>query len=337
VSDPVTYLQGIVIGLVQGVSELFPVSSLGHAVLIPAFIGGSWAKTMSLTAPNSPYLALIVALHVATALALVVFFRRDWVRVAKGLVSSIRNKQIQTPYERLAWLLIVGTVPVALAGIVLSKLLQEHLGTPAWAGVFLTINGLILLLAERMRSTPATAAAPEEDERSARSRRATVSAGHGGGSRSRQATATVPVPELDRRGRKLPAPIASDVRLSRVGMKPAILIGAAQILGLFPGFSRSGATIVAGVFRGLRHEDAARFAFLLATPVIMAAGLYKLPELAEPANSAVVGPAIAGSVAAFAASYVSVRFLTKYFETKTLTPFAIYCLVVGIGSTLYFA
>jgi undecaprenyl-diphosphatase len=344
VSDPVTYLQGIVIGLVQGVSELFPVSSLGHAVLIPAFIGGSWARTMSLTTPNSPYLALIVALHVATALALVVFFRRDWVRLAKGLISSVRNKRIRTPYERLAWLLIAGTVPVGLAGIVLSKVLQQDLGKPEWAGVFLTINGLILLMAERMRSTGAAGGGNEDGdrdedggERSARSRRATTSASHSGGSRSRQATATAPVPELDRHGRELPAQIASDVRLSRIEMRPAMLIGAAQILGLFPGFSRSGATIVAGVLRGLRHEDAARFAFLLATPVILAAGVYKLPELAEPANSGVVGPAIAGSIVAFIAAYISVRFLTRYFETKTLTPFAIYCLVVGVGSTLYFA
>jgi undecaprenyl-diphosphatase len=342
VSDPVTYLQGIVIGLVQGVSELFPVSSLGHAVLIPAYIGGSWAANLNMTAPDSPYLALVVALHVATALALVVFFRRDWIRLIKGLVSSIRNKRISTTYEKLAWLLIAGTVPVGLAGILLDKLLREELGKPEWAGFFLAINGLLLMTAERMRGKAAPrgaadSAEEEDEEYVSRSRRAAVSASHSGGSRSRQAVATVPVPELDRHGRELPPEIASDVRLSRVGAKPAMLIGAAQILGLFPGFSRSGSTIVAGVLRGLRHEDAARFAFLLATPVIMAAGLYKLPELAKPANSGILGPAFAGSIVAFIASYISVRFLTKYFETRTLKPFAIYCLVVGIISTVYFA
>jgi undecaprenyl-diphosphatase len=323
VSGSVTYLEAIVIGLVQGVTELFPVSSLGHAVLIPAFIGGSWASTMSLTASQSPYLALIVALHVATAAALLLYFRREWVRVIKGLISSIRNKQISTPYEKLAWLLVIGTIPVGLAGLVLDKVLQQSLGKPEFAGVFLTLNGVLLFAAERMRG--------DRKPRTARTGRA---AGGGG---ERRKSSTAPVPELDRRGRELPPEIASDVRLSRLDRKTAAGLGAAQILGLFPGLSRSGSTIVAGLFKGLHHEDAARFAFLLATPVILLAGLYKLPELAEPANKAVVGPAIAGSITAFIAAYISVRFLTKYFETKTLTPFAIYCVVVGLAAVAYFA
>jgi undecaprenyl-diphosphatase len=320
-SGSVTYLESIVIGLVQGVTELFPVSSLGHAVLIPAFVGGSWASTMSLTASQSPYLALVVALHVATAAALLLYFRREWVRVVKGLISSIRNREIRTPYEKLAWLLVIGTVPVGIAGLVLDKVLQQQLGKPVFAGVFLTFNGLLLFAAERLRS----AQKPK-----------TGRAAAGGGGERRKSSAA-PVPELDKRGRELPPEIASDVRLSRLDRKTAAALGAAQILGLFPGLSRSGSTIVAGLFKGLHHEDAARFAFLLATPVILLAGLYKLPELAEPANSAIIGPAIAGSVTAFIAAYVSVRFLTKYFETRTLTPFAIYCVVVGLVSVCYFA
>lgn len=318
-SGSVTYIEAIVIGLVQGVTELFPVSSLGHAVLIPAFIGGSWASTMSLTASQSPYLALVVALHVATAAALLLYFRREWVRVVKGLFSSIRNKQIKTPYEKLAWLLVIGTIPVGIAGLVLDKVLQQSLGKPVFAGVFLAFNGVLLFAAERMRGA----------------QNAKPSRTGGGGERRKSAAA--PVPELDRRGRELPPEIASDVRLSRLDRKTAAGLGAAQILGLFPGLSRSGSTIVAGLFKGLHHEDAARFAFLLATPVILLAGLYKLPELAKPANSAVVGPAIAGSITAFVAAYISVRFLTKYFETRTLTPFAIYCFVVGLISVAYFA
>ena len=320
-SGSVTYLESIVIGLVQGVTELFPVSSLGHAVLIPAFIGGGWASTMSLTADKSPYLALVVALHVATAAALLLYFRREWVRIIKGLISSVRTRQISTPYEKLAWLLVLGTIPVGIAGLILDTVLQKTLGKPVWAGLFLALNGLLLFAAERLRSS--------QNAKEGRAGR-----GGGGGERRKKAE---PVPELDRRGRELPPEIASDVRLSRLTRKTAVTLGAAQILGLFPGLSRSGSTIVAGLFKGLHHEDAARFAFLLATPVILLAGLYKLPELAEPANSAVVGPAIAGSITAFIAAYVSVRFLTKYFETRTLTPFAIYCVVVGIVSVAYFA
>ena len=337
-SGTVTYLEAIVIGLVQGVAELFPVSSLGHAVLIPAFIGGSWASTLDMTANQSPYLALIVALHVATACALLLFFWRDWVRVIKGLVSSVRNRQIQTPYEKLAWLLIVGTVPVGLAGLVLDKLLRQHLGKPVWAGVFLALNGLILIGAERMRGGSAGAAevADGSGRRAERGERAAAMAS--GGSRRKQSTATLEPPrELDRHGRELPPEIASDVRLARLSRGTAVQIGAAQILGLFPGLSRSGATIVAGLFKGLRHEDAARFAFLLATPVILLAGLYKLPELAKPENSAVIGPAIAGSLVAFVASFISVRFLLRYFETRTLTPFAIYCIIAGVISVARFA
>jgi len=345
-SGSVTYLEAIVIGFVQGVAELFPVSSLGHAVLIPALIGGSWKTTMDMTAPQSPYLAVIVALHVATACALILFFRHDWVRVIKGLISSIRDRRISTPYEKLAWLLVIGTIPVGIAGLILDKLLREHLGKPVWAGVFLALNGVLLLAAERMRGGSAAGAQPagesgagsrssrgrgaEDPDEEGGSRRRAPAAAHGGG------TATM-VRELDKNGRELPPDIASDVRLARLDRKTAVQLGSAQILGLFPGLSRSGATIVAGLFKGLRHEDAARFAFLLATPAILGAGVYKLPELAKPENSSVVGPAIAGSLVAFVASYVSVRFLVKYFETKTLTPFAIYCLVAGLASAAYFA
>ena len=319
-SNSVTYLEAVVIGLVQGVAELFPISSLGHAVLIPAFIGGSWATNLNMTAPDSPYLALVVALHVATALALLVYFWRDWVRVVKGFISSVRLKRIQTPYERLAWLIIFGTIPVGLAGLVLDKLLREHLGKPVYAGAFLALNGVLLFSVERLRSG-------EKKKANTGSRRRGAAETADGKMR----------PEYDKHGRLLPESIASDVRLSRFSFGTGVAIGSAQILGLFPGLSRSGSSIAVGIVKGLHHEDAARFAFLLATPVILLAGLYKLPELAKPENHGVIGPAILGSIVAFAASLISVRFLTRYFETKTLTPFAIYCFVVGIGSVAYFA
>jgi undecaprenyl-diphosphatase len=340
-SGSVTYVEALVVGLVQGVSELFPVSSLGHAVLIPAFIGGKWASNLDMTASKSPYLALIVALHVATACALVLYFRHDWIRIIRGLISSVSNRRIETPYEKLAWLLIIGTVPVGLAGLVLDKLLRQHLGKPLAAGVFLTLNGLLLFSAERLRTGGRNGAAGRTDEPAAGGRRSErTAATAAGGSRRKQGTAVLELKrerELDRHGRELPPEIASDVRLARLSRATATQIGAAQILGLFPGLSRSGGTMVAGIFKGLHHEDAARFAFLLATPVILLAGVYKLPELAKPENSGVLGPAVAGSLVAFVASYISVRYLVRYFENRTLTPFAIYCVVVGLISVLRFA
>ncbi|MFD5466313.1 undecaprenyl-diphosphate phosphatase [Kitasatospora sp. NPDC127059] len=298
-----TYPEAIGVGLLQGVTELFPVSSLGHSILVPAVIGGKIQQDLDMTADGSSYLAALVALHLATALALVVFFWRDWVRVVSGLVGSIRHRRIQTRDEKLAWLLIISTIPVGVAGLVLEKALRHALGKPLPAAVFLALNGLVLLGAERLKR---------------------------GGSGRRRAGHAAPAdePGLD------PA-VASDVRLTRLNFVQGAWIGSAQILALFPGISRSGVTMSAGILRGLHHEDAARFSFLLATPVILAASALKVPELFKPENSAVLGPVAAGSVAAFVAGYISVRFLTKYFETRSLTPFAVYCFLAGLGSAIY--
>ncbi|MUL66209.1 undecaprenyl-diphosphatase [Mycobacterium sp. CBMA 234] len=287
------YIEAIVVGAFQGVTELFPVSSLGHSILIPALVGGKWAEDLSMTAKDSPYLAFLVAVHVATALALLVFFWRDWVAVIGGLFSSIKNRRITTSAERLAWLLILATIPVGIAGLALDKAMRTTLGKPIPAAVFLAINGVVLFVGERLRRRTASAVPAAE-----------------------------PSEGLS----------ASDERLARLPIAEGIGIGAAQILALFPGISRSGATMVAGVLRGLSHEDAARFSFLLATPVILAAGVYKIPELFGPAGHGIGGQVLAGSVAAFIAAYFAVRFLVKYFETRTLTPFAIYCAVAGLGS-----
>jgi undecaprenyl-diphosphatase len=325
-----TYPESIVIGLLQGVTELFPVSSLGHAVLIPALIGGRWATDLSLTADKSPYLTFLVAVHVATAVALVVFFRRDWARIIVGLLTSIRDRRIDNPDQRLAWLLLVATVPVGVAGIALDHALRTTLGKPAPASLFLILNGVVLLTAERLRRKPSPAQAmprpvpvgppPSQTGRGQLYSSANydtdirgVSAGHNG--------------DTD-------AAIASDQRLSRQSWAQASLIGAAQIFALLPGISRSGATMAAGLVRGLSHEDAARFAFLLATPVIAGAGLYKLPQLAGQQGHGIVGQVLVGSLVAGVAAYLSLRFLTRYFETRTLTPFAIYSLIAG---TLAFA
>jgi undecaprenyl-diphosphatase len=304
----ITYPEAAVIGIVQGVTELFPVSSLGHSVLVPAVIGGSWARDLNVSAAESPYLAFIVGLHVATAIALIVFFRRDWGRILRGLLTSIRDRQVDTSDQRLAWLLILATIPVGIAGLVLEHWFRTTLSKPVPTSIFLAINGVILLVGERLRRR-----APQPDPVYAVA-----------GDRPRL------VDERDLAG-------ASDRTLSAMPVAGAVGIGSAQIAALAPGISRSGITMVAGLLRGLTHEDAARFSFLLATPVILAAGLFKLPDLAGPLGNGVRGQVLVGSVLSGIAAYLSVRFLTRYYQVRSLVPFGIYCLVAGLGCLLYFA
>ncbi|MGA7055308.1 MAG: undecaprenyl-diphosphate phosphatase, partial [Mycobacterium sp.] len=286
----------VIVGAFQGVTELFPVSSLGHSILVPALIGGQWARDLNVSAPQSPYLAFIVGLHVATAAALLVFFWRDWLRVLAGFASSVRHRRIHTPDERLAWLIVAATIPVGLAGLGLEQLFRTTLGKPIPAAVFLILNGITLYAAEvlRRRTVPA-ATAPTEDQ---------------------------PAHSDE----------AIDDRLAQLPMAQGVLIGSAQILALLPGISRSGIAMVAGLWRGLSHEDAARFSFLLATPIILAAGVYKIPELFGPLGAGIGGQVLAGSIASFVCAYLAVRYLTRYFQTRTLTPFAIYCALAGAGS-----
>lgn len=311
-----SYLQAIVIALFQGVTELFPVSSLGHSVLLPAWMGGSWqnlvTQSSQASSESSFYLAYIVALHVATALALLWFFRADWVRIIRGLVrSSIRmfksrNWDVRGTNERLAWMLVIATIPVGLTGLALEHTFRTLFAKPLAAAIFLFINGLILLGGEALR-------------RRVKAR---------GGSIGRTDHSIDP---LSRRAAKV-----SDSNIARLGYRDALLVGGFQIAALFAGISRSGVTIVGGLWRGLDHEDAARFGFLLATPIIFAAGVLKLPSLAGPAGAHIHGQVIVGFLVCAVTAYLSVRFLVKYFETKTLTPFAIYCLVVGMLSILHF-
>jgi undecaprenyl-diphosphatase len=280
----ITYLQAIVIAVLQGVSELFPISSLGHSILLPALLGGSWGHLVGESGEatkNSPYLAYLVALHVATALALIWFYRKDWVAIVTGFFRSIARRKIETSSERLAWLLIIGTIPVGLVGLVFEHKLRELFAKPLAAAIFLTLNGLVLLTAELL------------------------------------------VRRAKKTGRHHPR------RLATMGYGEAGIIGFFQIFALLAGISRSGVTLVGGLLRGLNHEDALRFAFLLATPVIFAAGVLELPSLAGPAGAHLHGQVIVGMIVAAITAYASIRFLTRYFQTRTLTPFAVYCLIVG--------
>jgi undecaprenyl-diphosphatase len=298
-----SWLEAAVVGLLQGVSELFPVSSLGHSVLLPAVVGGSWARDLDVAAPESPYLAFIVGTHVATALALVAFYWRDWLRLVGGLLTSLRRRRLATPDQRLIWQLVVGTIPVGLVGLVFEHWLRTHLGRPVPAACFLVVNGLILLGIEwYVARSPVTETVPAE----------------------------------------LPADpvadgIAADARLSRMSFGRALVIGSVQILALGPGISRSGATTAAGMRAGLRREDALRFSFLLATPVILAAGVLKLPDLFGPLGDGIRPQVLVGSLLAGVGAYVSVRWLTRWVHTNSLRPFGWYCLAAGVACLVLFA
>lgn len=298
-----SWLEAAIVGLLQGVSELFPISSLGHSVLLPAVVGGSWARDLNVAAPESPYLAFIVGTHVATALALVAFYWRDWLRLTIGLFTSIGRRRVADPDQRLIWRLIVGTIPVGLVGLIFEHWLRTHLGRPVPAACFLIVNGLILLGIEWYAArSPVTETVP----------------------------AAVP-------GDPVADGVAADARLSRMSMARSVAIGSAQILALGPGISRSGATAAAGMLSGLRRDDALRFSFMLATPVILAAGVLKIPDLFGPLGDGVRPQILFGSVLAGIGAYISVRWLTRYVHTNSLRPFGVYCLVAGAACLVWFS
>ena len=308
------YLQAVVSGLLQGVTELFPISSLGHSVLVPAWLGGDWAHLVTeygtSESSQSPYLAFIVALHVATALALMWFYRRDWVAIIGAWFRTLRTRKVESSTERLAWLIIIATIPVGITGLILEHAFRVLFAKPTAAAIFLTINGFMLLAGERLR------------RRSEQRALAHAAAGS-------RVEGEDPSHQLAYAG--------SHRRLDTLGYREAGIIGLFQTFALLAGISRSGITMVGGLVRGLDHEDAAKFSFLLATPVILAAGVLKLPSLLGPAGNTIHGQVIVGAVVAGLAAYASVRFLTRYFTTRTLTPFAIYCLIAGIASLIRFA
>jgi len=368
-----TYLEAMVVGLVQGVTELFPVSSLGHNVLIPALIGGSWAHDLNVSSPESPYLAFIVGLHVATALALIAYFWRDWVRIITGFVSSVTQRRVQTPDQKLAWMIILATIPVGIAGVALEHLFRVAFSKPIPTAIFLAVNGLILLGGERLRRSrqaasqatesahqawaaghtqgPTVVGAPAlgaavagvtgmgpagpaaaPDRGAAAPRAAGVRAAGGQGvTGGRHASG-----QRAARHEEVAAAVAADSRLSLMSYVRAVLIGSAQILALLPGISRDGMVTVTGMARGLSREDAVRFSFLLSAPVILAAGVLKVPDLMGNLGNGIRPQILVGSLLSGVGAYLSVRFLVRYFrQDRPLTPFGIYCLVAGLGSLVF--
>lgn len=342
-----SYLQAFVIALIQGVTELFPVSSLGHSVLVPAWLGGSWqtlvTQSSQQNSESSFYLSYIVALHCATALALMWFFRTDWARIIRGffrtLPRSLRQRRLVTADadERLAWMIVMATIPVGIIGVVLEHTFRTLLAKPAAAAVLLFVNGLVLGGAELLRRSrsrqnpaPAPTAVPDPAPAMARAVRTAAVPRPGRAGVHRKTAGGRARAEIDDARQ-------SDERIAALSYTGGVVIGTFQIAALLAGISRSGVTMAGGLWRGLNHEDAARFAFLLATPVILAAGVLKIPSLLGPSGAHIHGQVALGIVVTAISAYLSVRFLVRYFQTKTLTLFAIYCLIAGAASILRFA
>jgi undecaprenyl-diphosphatase len=288
-AGPISYGQAVVLGLLQGFAELFPISSLGQSVIAPRVLG--W----NIHQEDKYFIAFLVATHLATAIVLLGFFWRDWVRILSGMWRSLAAREIspQNPDGRLGWLIVVATIPAGILGLLLQDKLQSVFASARSAAFFLILNGIMLFFAERLR------------------RRAPG------------------VPEGEDDG---------DHRIAgRASWRDSVGVGASQAIALIPGFSRSGASMGGGLLVGLSNEDAARFAFLLATPIIGAAAILKIPVLLGSDGDGVRGPAVAASLCSAVTAYLSVRFLMRYFETNRLTPFAVFCFVEGIVLSIWFA
>ena len=286
---PITYGQAIILGLLQGVAELFPISSLGQSVVAPRVFGWNIHQN------DNYFIAFLVATHLATAIVLLGFFWEDWVRILTGMWRSLQEREISAanPDGKLGWLIVVGTIPAGILGLLLQDKLQSVFASARSAAFFLILNGIMLFGAEMLRRR-----APE-------------------------------LPETEEDG---------DHRIAHTaGWRHAVGVGASQAIALIPGFSRSGASMGGGLLVGFSNEDAARFAFLLATPIIGAAAILKIPVLLGPDGDGVRGPALVASLCSAATAYVSIRFLMRYFETNRLTPFAVFCFVEGIILSVWFA
>ncbi len=290
---PISMLQAVILGVLQGVSELFPVSSLGHTVLFPSLFG--WHSVVKVQSnPESWWLAFVVMLHVGSAIGLLIYFWRDWVRIITAWFATLAKRRIETPAERLAWLIVVGSIPTGILGLLLEHPLRVALAKPEAAAFFLILNGFVLLAAERLRR---------------RSEVRILAARHG-------------------------AKEEGSRKLDTLGYKEASLIGVVQSTALIAGISREGVCMTAGLVRGMDHEDSARFAFLLATPIILAAGLFKFSDLTGHLGNGIRGQAVVAAVCAAVTAVISVRFLMNYFKTRTLTPFGIYCILFGVAMAI---
>jgi len=293
-ASALSYFQAVVLGFLQGVTELFPISSLGHTVLFPTLFGWN-ALVDAQSRSESFWLAFVVMLHVGSALGLLIYYWRDYVEIVSAFLRTLRTRTIETGNERLAWLIVVASVPAGIIGIALEHPLRTLTAKPAVAAIFLTFNGVLLLAAERFK------------------KRAEVR-------------------ELAVREGAKPDGAR---QLLTLEYREALVVGVAQSTALVAGISRDGVTMGAGLARGLDHSDAARFAFLLATPIILAAGVFKLPDLTGHLGDGIRGQALVACAVAAVTAVFTVRYLVGYFKTRTLTPFAVYCMMFGLAMVIY--
>jgi undecaprenyl-diphosphatase len=313
-----TYFQAVIIGLIQGFFELFPLSSLGHTVLIPSWIGGNWATLVRQESETeSPYLAFIVGLHLANAVAILLFYLREWGRLIWSFFHSLARRRLETDAARLAWLIVIATVPVGIVGLLFEHEFRVLFAKPLAAAIFLMCNGLILFAGEWHR-------------RRTQGRAGALATASPAGTAHKGAIARF------RDERMVAIDEDAEHQLAGIGFVNSIWIGASQALALLSGISREGVVMVGGLFRGLTNENAMRFAFLLSTPVIFAAGALKIGDLLGPLGNGIHGQVVVGSLAAVVASLAAITFLSRYFKTRTLMPFAIYSLVFGFASLLRF-
>jgi undecaprenyl-diphosphatase len=300
IASAISYFQAIVLGFLQGVTELFPVSSLGHTVLFPTLFG--WNKLVDAQSQSESFwLAFVVMLHVGSALGLLAYYWRDWVQIVRAFFRTLAKRRIEDSTERLAWLIIVASIPAGVFGLALEHQLRTLTAKPEVAAIFLMVNGCLLFAAERFR------------------RRAEVR------------ELAIDHPRSASEGAKLDGAR----ELTTLEYREALVIGVAQSSALVAGISRDGVTMGAGLARGLDHSDSARFAFLMATPIILAAGIIKLPDLLGHLGDGIRGQALVACAVAAVTAVFTVRFLVGYFKTKTLTPFAIYCLLFGLAMVIY--
>jgi undecaprenyl-diphosphatase len=277
----ISYFQAIILGILQGFAELFPISSLGHTVLIPSILHWNFDQS------TNAFLAFLVLTHLATSLVLLGFFWRDWLAIIGGLLRSLKQREIRKDdtYARLGWLLVVSTIPAGIIGLLFQELLQKLFAAASLVAIALILNGVVLYAVELLRKRSAKEG-PYDDE-----------------------------------------------KLAALSWPQAIVIGLAQCFALIPGFSRTGLAMGGGLVGGLSHENAARYSFLLATPIIFAAAVLKVPDLFGN-GAAGLGEAVVGAVFAAISAYFSIRFLVRYFETQSLRPFAYYCVGAGIVALL---
>lgn len=320
-----TWIQTLVLALLQGVTELFPISSLGHTVIIPGLLG--WTALVQ----SPTFLPIVVAFHLGTSIALILYFWRDWLQVGKTLVKSVKEGEVKQGEESwISWLIIIGSIPAGLLGVTLEKPLKALFASPLIAASFLVVNGSLLFLGEALRRramqniAPAFAGAANQASFAPQAWESTGSVGGGVAVKSRTAA---PLAFAPSGGTSRP--------LLSLSWKDALLVGFAQSLALLPGISRSGATMVAGLSVGLSNEDAAHFAFLLGTPLIAAAALLEVPQLSGASGTTII-LVIVGMILSGLAAFFSTKFLMRYFETGKLNPFAYYCWAMGGISLILF-